>query len=190
MSAKSKSAAVLSILRGEQTTRHVAESFDVSEAEVGDWQDDLLRDVQRVFVDQRPSEEKYKPSVRIRRKGPDFLVGAVTIFSALSWGLAIGAITMIDKAGPRVLSASDRVFRNSGVIPPKSVHWDEVYLRVSVFLMGGILAACFGGLLINSRRMKRKEDRWSKSLIGLGVLSFLSLVLMAYWFGADRLFGY
>jgi|GEM_PF-4997946 transposase-like protein len=187
--AKSKSAAVLSLLRGDNTIRQVSERYDVSEAEVRRWKDDFLESAQRAFNDHRPSGYQNKASGRTRRKGPDLLVGAVSIFSALSWGLAIGAIAMVDKAGPRVLSASDKIAKSTGVIP-HTAGWDDLYLRISVFLMGGILTACFGGLLLNSRRMKREEDRWNRSLIVLGLLSFCSLLFMAYWFGADRLLGY
>lgn len=187
--AKSKSAAVLSLLRGDQTTQQVAERFEVSEAEVKRWKDDFLGAAQRAFSDVRPSGYTQAAGRRTRRKGPDLLVGAVSIFSALSWGLAIGAIAMVDKAGPRVLSASDKIAKSTGALPANA-GWDDVYLRVSVFLMGGILTACFGGLLLNSRRMKREDDRWNRSLIGLGLMSFVSLLFMAYWFGADRLLGY
>ncbi len=106
-----------------------------------------------------------------RRRGADRLTKAIQIFSAASWALVILFVVFFGLARPMTDDFFSRFF--DGAI---ARGWDTFYLSVSLWLLIAVTAVCAGGIIINSRRHKRKSDRYNKSLIFFAVLSFIGII--------------
>ncbi len=111
-----------------------------------------------------------------RRKGPDVLMKSINYLAVFSWVIIFIVIIIFSLAKPRI----------QGIKPGHSVvstgAWDSSLLEITAYLM--VLQIMFSvvGLLINSNRMKRKEDQYNTSLIVSGILAIFGLLLYASFF--------
>jgi formate hydrogenlyase subunit 3/multisubunit Na+/H+ antiporter MnhD subunit len=107
-----------------------------------------------------------------RRRGPDKLTKWIKWTSIIGWLLIICVIFIISEAKPRVENFFDKLFH---------VHlrktWDEDLLRYSFFLMVILFFLCAFAFIFNLMRHKRKTDRFNKSIIILGIVSFVGSLI-------------
>ncbi|MFH0977426.1 MAG: hypothetical protein V1874_16730 [Spirochaetota bacterium] len=99
-----------------------------------------------------------------RRRGPDALTKAITIFAAISWALIFIVFLLITYGKPRM---GGTFFAQAG---------DSTMTNYANIALGVVFFVCLVGLLINMNRHKRKSDRFSKSLIFFGIGSIIWLI--------------
>ncbi|MBB6214355.1 formate hydrogenlyase subunit 3/multisubunit Na+/H+ antiporter MnhD subunit [Anaerosolibacter carboniphilus] len=106
-----------------------------------------------------------------RRKGPDLWVRLVNWLGLLAWGIMFFIIAITDRAKPPMETFFDRLFK----VKVRQT-WDIGLLQYAFYLMIALCVLCVIGLLINSRRHRRKTDKYNISLLlmmGLGIFSII-----------------
>jgi hypothetical protein len=113
------------------------------------------------------------PARQFKRRRADWLIGLVNAASALSWGLLIGALLMIDRAGPNYFNLGRRLLD-----PITGAGWHLGRLRLAGGLLLAGLAIAGFGLYLHSKRQRRKGDQYSRSLLVIVGLTFATLCLL------------
>ncbi|KXG77468.1 hypothetical protein [Thermotalea metallivorans] len=106
-----------------------------------------------------------------RRKGPDIWVKLVRWLGFIAWGIMFFIITITDRAKPQAETFFERLFK----VQIRQT-WDFGLIRYAFYLMITLCILCVIGLIINSRRHRRKTDRYNFSLIlmmGLGIIGII-----------------
>ncbi|NLM73558.1 MAG: hypothetical protein GX184_05980 [Clostridiaceae bacterium] len=104
-----------------------------------------------------------------RRKGPDLILRLVRISSIILWGFIILNFFVIFSAKPEFESFFDRLL---GLTVREN--WDYRLLSISLVTSLIQLILSVFALFLNTRRLKRKTDRISPSII-------ISLVFSAFF---------
>lgn len=107
-----------------------------------------------------------------RRKGPDFWTRSLRYLGLVGWTLLIAALVVLDQAKPQVETFFERVYDIR-----LQQQWDMDLARYLLWLMVLGLLLSVSGLVINSRRKRRRTDQWRLSLIFLGLISLTGMVL-------------
>ncbi len=111
-----------------------------------------------------------------RRRGPDFLLKLIHWIAISGWVLMLVGLILFGKAKPQSPSFFDRLMK----VPIKS-NWDQGLIQNIIILMLVILSSCTIGLLINSQRIKRRDDHFNYSLIILGVVAGFVILLFLFY---------
>ena len=111
------------------------------------------------------------------RKGPDLILRMIDIISVILWGFIIVNFAIIMIAKPVCETFFDRFFS----IKVRD-YWDSYLLQFSLILSLTQLLISVFSLFLNSKRLKRKDDRIRISillsiLISLFVCIFLTVFL-------------
>lgn len=111
-----------------------------------------------------------------RRIGPDFLVYWIRISSFIVW-LLIGLYLVVsDFARPEKITFFDRILDVS-----RRSEWDENLMMISFIVALVLFFFSLLSLIINTKRLKRKTDRISFSLVLSLIVSILSILFyLAY----------
>ena len=118
-----------------------------------------------------------KMNIKDRRKGPDFWSKWIKLFSIFNWMIVAVIIIIVDSARPEKETFFERILS----IGVKS-HWDLQSIKIS-FYIALLLFLCAGiSLIANLKRLKRKDDRISKSNIAALVISGLMTLLFYVYF--------
>lgn len=107
-----------------------------------------------------------------RRKGPDILVKLITWISLINWLIVTAIIAIIAMASPKTETFFDRLME---VRVNKSLN--EELAQYAFYLMVVLLLLSIVGLIINSRRHRRKTDRYRVSLVLTGIFSVLGIII-------------
>ena len=120
-----------------------------------------------------------------RRKKADWIVRMATILSVLSWAVVIAVWAVLDAASPE----RERQFISSIIRKHLDVQsyvrtrWDETLLSVGFLLLVASLAVCLVAFFFNKLRMKRKTDKYRKSIIVIGSITIMGIVAFLIRFG-------
>lgn len=106
-----------------------------------------------------------------RRKGPDFLIKVLKNLVFISWVIIFTSMVLLDLAKPQMESFFDKLF---GV--HRNTNWNYTFMDYMFYTMVCGLGVSVGGLYINSKRMRRKGDHYSISLIFLGLVSTIGII--------------
>ena len=121
------------------------------------------------------AESTIKQSFQERRKGPDKWIKTMKTFAMICWALFVFSFYLVSKARPQFESFFERWLD----VKVREV-WDERMLFYIFILMLIIFYfSCFG-LIINTRRHKRKGDKYSPALIFLLLSSMLGVVVYIF----------
>ncbi len=112
-----------------------------------------------------------------RRRGPDLITRAISIFAGISWLLITIVIFLHVNSKPRDASLYDMRFSVA-----ESYKGDPSLIIYANIVLILVAAICFAGILISLKRHKRKNDRFSKSLIFFGAGSVI-------WFIYNSIFN-
>ncbi len=106
-----------------------------------------------------------------RRKGPDLWVKALGWLSVFGWFLMFVALFIIDRAKP----GHEDMFTKGANIEVRTT-WKQELIDYLFYLM--IFGLCIGiiGLVVNSTRHHRKDDRFRVTLIILGIISIFGII--------------
>lgn len=112
-----------------------------------------------------------------RRRGPDIFVKLVHWIGIIAWIFATIILVIIEAAKPEFETFFDRML---------NLHlrttWDLDVAQYAFLFMLLLFYVCVIAILINSRRMKRKTDRFNKSIIALAILSLIGIVVYIFSF--------
>jgi len=109
-----------------------------------------------------------------RRKGPDLLVRALTWANAIAAVALVAAFFLTAMAKPEIETFFDRYYQ---VNLNRRPGWDMDLMRYMtiLFVVSGLTGAT--GLIINSRRSRRKHDYIRTTLILCLLVSLIGLTL-------------
>ncbi len=110
-----------------------------------------------------------------KRSGPDFWVRTLGWFGGISWFLMFAAMFIIDRAKPE---AEKIITRASGA--EVDTTWDQTLLGYLFYLVIFGLCISIAGIMINSKRYRRAEDRFRLTLIMLGMLSLFGIAIYLF----------
>ena len=113
-----------------------------------------------------------------RKQQSDWVIGGATVLSVVSWIVAFAAVIFVDRAAP------DRwnfAFDARGAVPRTA--WDESYLIIAFALLVFSLCACVMAFIFNMLRMRRKTDKYRKSIIVIGGMTLLGILFFMFRFG-------
>ncbi|MFZ5968572.1 MAG: hypothetical protein ACOYVK_15565 [Bacillota bacterium] len=117
-------------------------------------------------------EENRRRDFVDRRKGPDIWVRIVQWLGFMAWGIMFVILTITDRAKPEAETFFERFFkiqvRNS---------WNQDLLQFAFYLMLLLNFLCIFGLIINSRRCRRKSDKYNLSLVLMMILAFVGIAM-------------
>jgi len=106
-----------------------------------------------------------------RRRKQDWVVRSVSIISALGWLFAIVSLLLAGQAQPRGEDFFTRIFHTQ-----VASYLDVGMLEVAFISLLVSFVACAVGFVANMARHRRKSDRFNKSVIILGIVSFLGII--------------
>jgi len=115
-----------------------------------------------------------------RRRQADWVVQAATILSVVAWIVAITVLFIIHVAAPERVDFFTHVFGGQVVTT-----WNAQLLWVAFILLIASLICCIAAFLFNMLRMRRKTDKYRKSVIFMGVVTLLGIVFFIIQFGSD-----
>jgi uncharacterized membrane protein YhaH (DUF805 family) len=106
-----------------------------------------------------------------RRRGADFWVKILRWLGVFGWFVMIVALFIIDRARPE----EENMFTKSANISVRKT-WNPELIHYLFYLM--IFGLCISviGIVINSRRHHRADDRFRYILIILGIISLFGII--------------
>ncbi len=110
-----------------------------------------------------------------RRKGPDFWVKALGWLSGFSWVLMLLGLFIVERAKPQ----SENLLAKAAKIEVNT-NWDQGLIKYLFYLVIFGLCTSIIGIMINSRRYRREEDRFKLTLVVLGMLSIFGIIIYLF----------
>ena len=106
-----------------------------------------------------------------RRRGPDLWTKTLRWLGVFGWFVMITALYIIDKAKPE----EENMFTKAANVSVRTT-WNQELIHYLFYLMIFGLSISVIGIVINSRRHHRKDDRFKYILIILGAISFFGII--------------
>jgi hypothetical protein len=112
-----------------------------------------------------------------RRKGPDLLIKILRWLGIFGWFVMIVALYILDMAKPE----EENMFTKAADVNVRTT-WDPKLIHYLFCLL--IFGLCISviGVVINSRRHHRKDDRFKYILITLGAISTFGIIKYLFKF--------
>ncbi|MCL1911336.1 MAG: hypothetical protein FWG13_03940 [Leptospirales bacterium] len=118
--------------------------------------------------------------IKNRRRGPDQISRLISLIIAVSWILLFVLFIIIAIAKPATdMSIVSIMSQNTRVVGGWNLSLITILFPVLLIQLG----LCLFGLILSSRRMKRKRDSYSRSLIFFTVTSVVGLLIYIIRFG-------
>ena len=114
-----------------------------------------------------------------RRKQADWVVNAAAALSVVAWAGAFFVILVLDIAAPE----RDNFFSNvlgDGMI---RTEWDATILPIGLVLLVFSFLCSVAAFMFNMMRMRRKTDKYRKSVIIMGLITLLGIIFYVIRFG-------
>jgi len=120
-----------------------------------------------------------------RRKKKDWVTKMATVLSFCSWGIIAAVWVLLETAAPErelkfITSFFDVQF---GTEPQIRTWWDYTFVYAAFVLLLVSLAACVAAFIFNKMRMKRKTDKYKKSIFIIGGITIIALIVFFFRFG-------
>ncbi|MBU0992482.1 MAG: hypothetical protein KJ737_08320 [Proteobacteria bacterium] len=112
-----------------------------------------------------------------RRQGPDFWIKFLKGLAVSAWFLMLGILIVLEVAKPEFETFFDRYYHLK-----LRTSWDLELARQIYYLMFAGLGLSIAGLLIGSKRHRRKTDARPVSLILVGLFSISGIILYKLYF--------
>lgn len=117
------------------------------------------------------AEDNRHKKIAERRIKPDLILRLISICGALSWGLMLVVVVLVEKARPVLVTFFDRWMGLEG-----RDYWDADAYRAAFYLMLVIMLISASGLILNIFRIKRTTDSWRINLVLVFMLSVVGVV--------------
>ena len=120
-----------------------------------------------------------------RRKKSDWIVKMATILSLISWAFAIAVWAVLEAASPERNYEFITSFFSSRLDAQIQIrsYWDTTLLPIAFLLLVASFAICLAGFIFNKMRMRRKTDKYRKSIIIIGIITILGIAVFLVRFG-------
>jgi len=120
-----------------------------------------------------------------RRKKKDWVGRMTTVLSLISWVIMIAVWVVIDAAAPeRVHTFTATFFQETfGTEIVVRTRWDYTLVYIAYVLMLLSLGSCIFAFIFNKLRMKRKSDKYKKSVFVIGGITVIAFIvfLIRFW---------
>ena len=123
-------------------------------------------------------------SFQERRKKVDWVVRMATALSVIAWAIAVAVWIVLDRASPeRDVGWVTSIGRVRGTEIHIRDYWDSALLPLAFILLLTALAVCIIAFFFNKARMRRKTDKYRKSVIIIGAITIIGIVVFLIRFG-------
>ena len=107
-----------------------------------------------------------------RRRQADWVVNAAKVLSVVAWVVAFVVMLLIDLASPERSNFFTNTF--GGVF---RTYWDPRFLWLGLGLLMLSFLCCVFAFIFNMKRMRRKTDKFRKSVLVMGIMSFVGIII-------------
>ena len=122
--------------------------------------------------------EERKQTIMNRRKQADWVVNASAALSAISWFVAFFVTLVLDIAAP------DRpTFFTSVLGGMMRTEWNATLLPIGLILLVVSFLCSVAAFMFNMMRMRRRTDKYRKSVIIMGLITLAGIVFYVLRFG-------
>ncbi len=121
------------------------------------------------------SEEENKKSYN-RRTGPDIWVKLRRIFAIIIWPVLFITLLLLDFAKPQVETFFDRLYNINIRDSWNTEFTNYIFILMIIGFFSSIL-----GLIISSKRNRRRSDKYPFSFIFMAVLSLIGILLHFFY---------
>lgn len=111
------------------------------------------------------------------RSEPDFIMKSIGRFSLICWVLTIVAVVVTGLALPVV-----RNFISTAFNLDLSVKWSKLLYHIDFFILAAVFVVSGLGIFFNSKRHRRRTDRYDTSLLYFLILSALCIIAYLVFF--------
>ena len=125
------------------------------------------------------------PDYLDRRKKVDWVVRMATVLSIISWVFAFAVWIVLEEASPEKNRKFITSFLSSRLDVQVQIrsYWDETLLPIAFLLLVASFVVCLVAFFFNKLRMRRKTDKYRKSIIIIGIVTFVGIVVFLFRFG-------
>jgi len=131
-------------------------------------------------------EEKEKNKDRRQRK--DIVTRMATILSLLAWAIMIAVWVVLELASPeRGMLFTQSFFQwhfGTDATGALRTRWDRQLVYLAYVLMLASFGSCFFAFIFNRMRMKRKTDKYKKSIFIIAGITLVAFVAFLIRFGS------
>ena len=162
--------------------RRISGNDNMREAKNGNGNDIIDDDVNEVRNDTRNDAGSNRNSSQYqnRRKKADWLVKSAAALSIVAWFVAFAVWLLLDVASPDMWLN----YRGNEV---GNANWDDNLLSMVFLLLLLSLAICIVAFVFNKLRMRRKTDKYRKSVFVIGGITIIGIVAFLLRFGSSFL---
>ena len=119
-----------------------------------------------------------------RRRKADWMVRMATILSLVAWVVALVVWVVLEMASPE---KEVEWFTSIGRIRGTEIlirdYWDVTLLPIAFWLLVASVVICVVAFIFNALRMRRKTDKYRKSIFVMAGLAVLGIVVFLLRFG-------
>jgi len=131
-------------------------------------------------------EEKEKKKDRRQRK--DIISRLATILSLLAWAIMIGVWVVLEFASPdRGMMFTQSFFQwhfGTDATGALRTRWDRQLVYIAYVMMLISFGSCAFAFIFNRMRMKRKSDRYKKSIFIIAGVTLIAFIAFLIRFGS------
>ena len=120
-----------------------------------------------------------KQTIMNRRKQADWVVNAAAALSVVAWAVAFFVFLVLDLAAPERPSFWSNVL-GEGMV---RTYWHPALLPVGLVLLVFSFLCSIAAFMFNMMRMRRKTDKYRKSVIIMGLITLTGIVFYVIRFG-------
>ena len=132
-------------------------------------------------------KNNYEEGERERRKRVDWVSRMATILSLCAWGIMIAVWVVLDSASPeRGMLFTQSFFQvhfDTDAVSALRTRWNYPLVYAAYILMLVSLGTCAIAFIMNKMRMKRKTDKYKKSIFIVGGITIIAFVafMIRFW---------
>ena len=121
-------------------------------------------------------------SFKNRRKQADWVVNSAAALSVVSWVVAFFVVLVLDIASER--PAMPGLQSWLGASPaPAITQWNATILPIGLILLVVSFLCSVAAFMFNMMRMRRKTDKYRKSVIIMGLITLAGIIAYVIRFG-------
>ena len=108
-----------------------------------------------------------------RRRQADWVVKSAAALSVVAWVMAFFVMLLIDVASPDRTDFFTNFFGGADI----RMHWEARFLWLGFILLILSFLCCVFAFIFNMMRMRRKTDKIRKSVLIMGIMSFIAIII-------------
>ena len=118
--------------------------------------------------------------IKNRRKQADWVVNAAAALSVIAWVVAFFVVLVLDIASDRPAMPGLQTWLGGGPVHPV---WNTTLLPIGLVLLVVSFLCSVAAFMFNMMRMRRKTDKYRKSVIIMGLITLSGIVFYVIRFG-------